>query len=113
WNYLSTVAYDPNISTEGYTEPIICQNATGNLICFMRTEGAMMQQSFSSDGGQTWTQPTQTPVEGVAPDMRLLSNGVLACSYGRPGVNVMFSADGTGNAWANQTSIFTGNSTAY
>ena len=114
WGYLATVAYDPNINTEGFTEPIVCQTAPGSLICFMRTEGGNpMYQSFSNDGGRTWTQPRQAGVNGVAPDMRLLSNGVLACSYGRPGVNIMFSLDGTGNGWTNYTTIFSGNSTSY
>lgn len=108
WRYLSTVAYDPNIRTEGYTEPIICQTSDKKLICLIRTEGAMMQQSFSSDGGQTWTPPAKAGVEGVAPDMHLLSSGVLACSYGRPGVNIMFNPDGTGNQWSHHTSIFNG-----
>jgi len=108
WRYLATIAYDPKIRTEGYTEPIICQTANGKLICFMRTEGAMMQQSFSNDGGQTWTPPEKAGVEGVAPDMHLLSSGVLACSYGRPGVNIMFSTDGSGTQWSHHTSIFSG-----
>lgn len=68
----------------------------------------MLQQSFSTDGGKTWTRPNQAGVEGVAPDMHLLSSGVLACSYGRPGVNIMFSTDGTGNQWSHHTSIFSG-----
>jgi len=108
WRYLATVAYDPKIRTEGFTEPIICRTAKANLICLMRTEGEMMQQSFSNDGGLTWTPPRKAGVEGVAPDMHLLSNGVLACSYGRPGVNIMFSTDGTGNQWSHHTSIFSG-----
>ena len=103
WGYLAAVAYDPNIDTEGFTEPILCQTATGSLMCFMRTDGGYpMYQSFSNDGGNTWTQASQAGVDGVAPDMRLLSNGVLACSYGRPGVNIrLFSPDGSGNGWTN------------
>ena len=45
--------------------------------------------------------------------MHLLSNGVLACSYGRPGVNIMFSADGTGRQSTDHTEIFSGSSTCY
>jgi hypothetical protein len=114
WSYLATVAYNPNIDTEGFTEPIVSQTARGGLICFMRTEGGRpMYQSFSDDGGKTWTPPGNAGVSGVAPDMHLLSNGVLACSYGRPGVNIMFSLDGTGNGWTKHTPIFSGNSTSY
>jgi subtilisin family serine protease len=114
WSYLSTVAYDPHLNTEGFTEPIVCQTAQGGLICFMRTEGGQpMYQAFSDDGGKTWTEPVKAGVDGVAPDMHLLSDGVLACSYGRPGVNIMFSLDGSGRQWTNGTTIFAGNSTCY
>lgn len=114
WRYLTTVANNQKLDTEGFTEPIICQTAQGSLICLMRTEGGRpMYQAFSSDGGKTWASPAPAGVNGVAPDMHLLSSGVLACSYGRPGVNIMFSAEGTGNRWTNHTSIFTGRSTGY
>ena len=114
WRYLATVANNQALDTEGFTEPVLCQNAHGDLICLMRTEGGRpMYQSFSHDGGETWTPPKQAGVNGVAPDMHLLSCGVLACSYGRPGVNIMFSTDGTGNDWVNHTSIFTGSSSGY
>ena len=46
--------------------------------------------------------------------MRRLSNGVLACTTGRPGpVVVMFSVDGSGANWSHVTPIFTGKSTHY
>jgi hypothetical protein len=38
--------------------------------------------------------------------MCLLSNGVLACSYGRPGNRIMFSADGTGRKWTDRLQIY-------
>ena len=119
WQYLATVAHDETINTEGFTEPIICKladNDDGNeeLICFMRTNGNQpMYQSYSNDGGETWTEPVQSGVDGVAPDMHLLSNGVLACSYGRPGTRIMFSADGTGHEWTDHTELFSGYSTHY
>ena len=36
--------------------------------------------------------------DGVMPDLVLMSNGVLACSYGRPVSSLMFSVDG-GRTW--------------
>ena len=88
--------------------------ANGDLLIVMRTEGYRpLMQSRSSNGGSTWTPPQPTGVAGVAPDVRLLSNRVLACSYGRPGNNLMFSADGTGRTWTHHTSIFDGSSSGY
>ena len=48
------------------------------------------------------------------PRVRLLSNGILACSTGRPGpVTMLFSLDGTGKTWSNATPIFSDMSTRY
>lgn len=107
WRHLATVAHDETINTEGFTEPIICKLADEELICFMRTQGHQpMYQSYSRDGGKTWTKPVKSGVDGVAPDMQLLSNGVLVCSYGRPGANIMFGADGAGRKWTDHTTIY-------
>ena len=107
WEYLATVAYDPHLPTEGFTEPVLTQLAQGDLLVVMRTEGHQpLMQSRSFNGGRTWTPPQPTGVAGVAPDLHLLSNGVLACSYGRPGNNLMFSADGTGRVWTHHTALF-------
>ena len=57
-----------------------------------------MSQVFSHDGGNTWEKPITLEVGKVAPDLVLMSNGVLACSYGRPASCIMFSIDG-GKTW--------------
>ena len=120
WSYLGTVANEPkmwdlpNSVSEGFTEPIVCKLAGDELICVMRTQGHNpMYQCYSRNGGKTWTTPEKSGVDGVAPDMHLLSNGVLACSYGRPGAYIMFSEDGTGRQWTHHTCIFSGRSTYY
>jgi photosystem II stability/assembly factor-like uncharacterized protein len=55
-------------------------------------------QTRSNDGGKTWTPVTPLEEGSVSPDMVYMSNGVLACSYGRPGSNLMFSTD-RGKTW--------------
>ena len=42
--------------------------------------------------------PVALEVGKVLPDLVLMSNGVLACSYGRPASCLMFSLDG-GKTW--------------
>lgn len=106
WEYLSTVAYDPDINTEGFTEPALLQLPLGELLCVMRTEGFHpMMQSFSSDLGKSWSPPVKTGVDGVCPDLCLMQSGIVACAYGRPGCNIMFSLDGTGREWSHHTVI--------
>ena len=106
WEYLSTVVYDPDIDSEGFPEPALVQLPSGDLLCVMRTEGFHpMMQSFSSDLAKSWSAPVKTGTDGVWPDLCLMQSGIVACSYGRPGCNIMFSLDGTGREWSHHTVI--------
>ena len=106
WAYLSTIGYDPDAGTEGFNETAMVLLENGDLLAVMRAgSGQPMHQSRSTDQGETWSKPVPAGVCGVFPDMTLMSNGVLACSYGRPGNNVMFSVDGTGKLWTHHTWI--------
>ena len=55
-------------------------------------------QAFSEDGGKSWSTPLPLEEGSVSPDLVMMSNGLLACSYGRPSSCLMFSADG-GRTW--------------
>ena len=94
--------------------------ANGDILCMMRTgSDTPMHQSRSTDGGRTWSGPMSVGWPGVKPHLRLLSNGVLACSsgrgvYGHPQVTyVMFSIDGTGEEWEYPFSFHTGPGCSY
>lgn len=63
-------------------------------------------QTWTDDGGKTWSEPVTLEEGSVQPDLVYMSNGVLACSYGRPGVNLMFSLD-KGRTWEHHTVIGT------
>ena len=112
WAFLSTVAYDPEIGTEGYCEPAIRGLPNGDLLAMLRTGGNNrpfwqdnpLCQTRSSDGGRTWAKPHRTGVEGVAPDLCVMSDGTLACSYGRPGADLMLSSD-NGRTWTDHVCI--------
>ena len=72
----------------------------------MRTQGFHpMMQSFSSDLGKSWSPPVKTGVDGVWPDLCLMQSGIVACAYGRPGCNIMFSLDGRCREWSHHTVI--------
>jgi len=133
WSYISTIAYDPNIGTEGFCEPVMALLPDGEILCVMRTgSGEPLYQTKSSDCGGTWSKPVPTGVRGVDPDLIVLSNGIVACSYGRlqpkveiepsafldprlsasMGDQIMFSMDG-GATWTGHTTIYAGPSTGY
>jgi hypothetical protein len=122
WSEYSTVAAVepgekpwPGMGGEGPCEAGIVRLADKRLYAIYRTgSDGFIGQAWSSDDGKTWTKPASTPYKGVALRVRRLSNGVLACTTGRPGpVVVMFSVDGSGANWSHVTPIFTGKSTHY
>jgi BNR repeat-like domain len=108
WRHYSTIAYEFNKLIDGTCEPVMRRVADGSLLCMMRRHGvskASMVQCRSTDNGRTWSVPEIQPAHGVDPDMCLMSNGVLACTYGRPGLHLMFSEDGSGLQWGHHTEI--------
>jgi len=122
WSYLSTVAYDPKVGQEGYCEPAMARLQDSRLLCVMRTGYAKdpMYQCWSRDNGQTWSKPVSIGVRGVDPALTVLSDGMVACSYGVKGHikgmrrerNVMFSVDG-GATWSHTTQIYGGPGGSY
>lgn len=93
--------------THGPAEPSLVRLPDGRLLCLMRTGtyasysekggSAKMLLAESLDDGITWRMRF-FPRPGVRPRLLLMSNGVLACAFGRPGNNLMFSTD-YGKTW--------------
>jgi hypothetical protein len=100
---------------DGPDETALVRLADQRLYALFRTGGdAPMGQSWSSDDGKTWTEPKPTGFKGVAPHLRRLSNGVLACVTGRPGpVTLMLDVDGRGESWSHATVVFKERSSCY
>lgn len=46
-----------------------------------RRQEAYLHQSFSDDGGLTWTKPEATPIWGYPPHLTMLKNGKIHCVY--------------------------------
>ena len=117
WQYFSTIAYDPDAPGFGFLEPALIRTGPNNLLAMMRTSdtgpGESMYQARSRDGGKTWSKPTIVADHGVMPALIRTDDGILVCSYGRPGVTVICSADGEGCEWTDRTQIFDRGTTGY
>ena len=114
WNYISTIAVEYDWGKDGMCEPVLAKVADGSLLCVIRRGGNHpLAQSRSIDDGKTWTPFELLPGHGVDPDLYLMSNGVLACTYGRSGTHIMFSEDGSGHTWGDLTQIGDWRSSSY
>ncbi len=114
WRFRSTLAVDPK-GVWPMCEPDMDVNAAGELACVLRRTHRLQKSmviTFSKDRGKTWTEPTdlKDPLGdfGVMPDLLSLKCGVMALSYGRPGVCLSFSLDGLGRKWTKPIPIVRG-----
>lgn len=87
-------------SIVGFSEPTFEILNNSRLICVMRSGSpSPLYQAFSDDCGKTWTKPQAIAPNGVKPQLLKLGNGVLVLAYGRPGIQLRFSLDGSGEKW--------------
>lgn len=84
-------------------EPAVVRLSPTDMMAVLRHRGPMLQ-TWSRDNGKTWSPPVKLEERGVDPDLTLMSNGVVACSYGRPGSNLMFSLD-QGRTWVHHRTV--------
>ncbi len=104
WKRRSTIAFDP-LGKDALTEPMLAENVNGELVCVIRRSDQKqksMMITFSKNSGKTWEKPVALDnlgKIGVMPCLALLDCGVMVLSYGRPGIWLSFSLDGTGRTW--------------
>ena len=104
WHVRSAIEPGPDVQTQGFFEPALTRLADGSLLCVLRSEAYESHwQVRSLDNGHTWTEPERITGWGCFPRLAVLSNGVVACSSGRPGFSMMFSLDGRGEMWTHHT----------
>ena len=113
WKYLTTIGYD-QIGSEGYNEASMQPLPSGEWLVVMRTgnetdvncQDNPIMWSASNDEGRTWSAPERTGVEGAYPSLAVLSDGLVAMSYGRPGAMLVFSHD-NGRTWTGHSPVDT------
>jgi acetyl esterase/lipase len=92
-----TWSHDAVIGAGG--EPAVAKLGGGRMTALLRVGPFKpFHQVFSEDDGRTWSAPLLIEEGSVCPDLVPMSNGLLACSYGRPANCLMFSGDG-GRTW--------------
>lgn len=106
----TVVACDPSERT-GYGESSIIRCANGDLLVMMRTEtlkgtADYMSMTRSTDEGLTWSTPEATNIKGHPPDLLMLSNGHILCTFGYRkdpmGIRAMISTD-DGRTFSDET----------
>ncbi len=113
----------PAVTMEGFRESDLVQAQNGDLICLMRSGGrnpvpeanlfpTPLYCSRSSDNGQTWSPPAQIADRGVCPNAVTMSNGIIVCTYSRPGNWLIFSDD-HGKTWKGALQFGEGGATNY
>ena len=96
--------------SRGFGEIYPVVRGDGRIFAMLRTEDQKPAfRVYSSDGGKTWTRPVQTPIIAKHPDLTLLGDGSILCTYarrqGQPlGVRGRFSAD-FGETWSEEVVI--------
>ena len=108
WQFWGIIARDDTHPLAGYTEPRVTVLPDGSLLAALRTECAQsgaMYRVRSTDGGKTWSVPTELFPFGVLPQLLTLENGVTVVAFGRPGVHLLFSKDGQGGQWDGFTTL--------
>tara|TARA_B100000315_G_scaffold207617_1_gene202439 strand:- start:1581 stop:2771 length:1191 start_codon:yes stop_codon:yes gene_type:complete len=99
----------PAITQEGFRESDLVEAPNGDLLCVMRSGGrngvpeaalfpTPLYCSISRDQGKTWSLPKQIADRGVNPNLVVMSNGIIVCTYSRPGNWLIFSDD-NGQTW--------------
>lgn len=119
WSRLGQIAYEPELEHDpkgdqryalGFTEPAFHILANGTYLCVMRTTDGLgyspMYISYSNDQGKTWTKPKVFTSTGVLPKLLQLDNNVIALASGRPGMQIRFSSDESGNEWTEPFELF-------
>jgi hypothetical protein len=98
WQYKSSIDWDARMPAhvEGPCESALATMADGKtlLSVFRVTSHQNMWQAVSTDGGATFSAPSETSAWAVFPELRALPSGALVLTAGRPGIG-LWLADGT------------------
>lgn len=108
----ASIANDPS-GGHMMAEPVVSPTSDGGLACLIRRQGGKrmipMLITHSCDGGYSWEHPVECMEFGALPRLLLMDCGMLAAAFGRPGIQLSFSIDGTGRKWTERIEVLAGN----
>lgn len=110
WQRHGLIAHDPSGELM-MGEPCLLPTSDGHLACIIRCTDQQqkpMRIAYSADKGKTWTKTHPLGDFGVMPQAMLLGNGVAVLAFGRPGVHLLFSPDGSARDWVGPLSLIAG-----
>ncbi len=86
WTQISTIKIPSNIKKNHCFEPHAVEASNGKIIAHIRChKNGFLLQCESSDGGKTWSTPTETQLFGYPSHLARLDDGTLLATYGRRG----------------------------
>ena len=86
----------------GPTQASLLRTSPDRILCVFRTDAALLACD-STDNGFTWSEPWMVGPDGINPTLAQ-SGDLIALSYGRPDINIAFSAD-SGKTWFGFTDL--------
>lgn len=119
WEERGTMPWPPHTEWTQFCEGHAVQLEDGRILGMVRySEGGSfgrrygknmsMFQTWSEDGGYTWSEPVFTDISGAPPHLLRHSSGAVICSFGRReepfGAYAAISYDG-GRTWAKQVRL--------
>lgn len=110
WRRHGLIAHDPTGNTM-VGEPSLVVTGAGELTCLIRTTDHRqlpLLMTHSRDGGLTWEPTRELFPFGVMPQTLRLGNGVVAASFGRPGVQLAFAQDAAARTWSAMLPLIAG-----
>lgn len=106
WKKISSV-HSPEPDSIRFGEPSLAQLPNGRIVLMMRVttkpyndsdDRCFLWSAYSDDGGESWSEPFETPLWGFPPHLLVLSDGRLLVTYGHRrspfGQRAAVSADG-------------------
>ncbi|MEA4823156.1 MAG: sialidase family protein [Clostridiaceae bacterium] len=121
WTEAGTMPLPEGTIWDNFHEPHAIELPSGRILGMIRFQDRAdgspyakkfsMFQTYSDDGGLTWSVPTYTDVSGSPPHLLVHSSGAVICAYGRReepfGERVMISYD-EGATWTRDMELYPG-----
>ena len=107
WQFIPLLPDGAGEKFHPLSEPALVETRDGKILVVMRNESTdtrerFLYQSFSLDGGLTWSKPEKTPIWGYPANLLRLPDGRILCTYGYRrgpmGIRACISAD-NGSTW--------------